>query len=92
MNENKRPRLRLIRGGASSTDSGDHANPHGIPRPSHLLSPAGSPRPHTSPDHPSLGIPPLNVSGEGPYIEPDPTPPHGIERPKRLRVIKGGKE
>lgn len=92
MGETPRPKLSLIRGGAGTTDSGDHANPHGIPRP------AGIPMPKRS-SHPSMGAafnPGANKSLDVPFSEPsvdsDPTPPHGITRPKQFKVIKGGKE
>lgn len=99
MGENQRPKLRLIRGGAGQTDSGDHANPYGMPRPSHLLPASGAPRK-------PVVQPGAQVSQKGrgdestarpsgskeTYVEPDPTPAKGTVRPKRLRVIKGGKE
>lgn len=92
MDENQRPKLRLIRGGTGATDSGDHANPHGIARPS------GMPLPKKT-GHPSMGkaFNPgankrLEVPFDTPAVDSDPTPPHGIVRPKQFKVIKGGKD
>lgn len=93
MNEQERPRLRLIRGGAGTTDSGDHADPHGMPRPGgRVLRKRGT--------QPSGGgvqkvQPPTGTEGsqvKGPYVDPDPTSAQGIVRPKQFRVIEGGKD
>lgn len=90
MDEQERPRLRLIRGGAGSTGSGDHANPHGIPRPGgRVLRKRGG--------HPSVGRaqevqPPTGTDGpqiKEPSVDTDPTSPYGIVRPKQFRIIEG---
>lgn len=92
MNENERPKLRVVRGNKDATDSGDHGNPYGIPRPSGrpLLKKTG---------HPSMGkdFNPganrgLEVPFDKPSVDSDPTPPHGILRSPQFKVIKGGKE
>ena len=94
MGENKNPKLKVIPGSAGEPDSSDYASPYGMPRPHYVLPPAGSSRPRMSPNHPSLRVreSPAVAPGNGPYVEPDPTPPQGMVRPKRLRVIKGEKE
>lgn len=78
MEENQRPKLRLIRGGADTGGYGDHANPHGMARPrSYPMS--------KKMNHPSMGKsfkPGLEVPFDGPYTDPDPAPPYGMPRPK----------
>lgn len=93
MDENKRPRLRLIRGGTGTTDSGDHADPHGMPRPGgRLLRQRRTEQPVESvqEDRPTTGTEGPKISK--PHIDSDPTAPHGMVRPKQFKVIKGGKE
>lgn len=93
MDEQERPKLRLIRGGAGATDSGDHADPHGMPRPGGYVLRKGrtqKPVESTQGDQPPTGTEGSTVSE--PYIEPDPTPPYGTVRPKQFKVIKGEKE
>lgn len=93
MDENERPKLRLIRGGKDSTRDGDHTNPHGSPRPGgRVLRKGGTNKPV---GNVQTGPAPTGTEGSGmsePYVEPDPTPPHGMERPKIFKVIKGERE
>ena len=100
MGENGKPKLRLIRGdGEDPLVHSDNLNPNGIPRPRHLLPAAGTPR------TPMVNTPPKRTqkgrgasgnvrpsSSQETYVESDPTPPQGTVRPKRLRVVKDGKE
>lgn len=93
MDEQARPKLRLIRGGAGTTDSGDHADPHGMPRPGgRVLRKRRSEKSVESvqEDQPATGTEGPKVSE--PYVDPDPTAPHGMIRPKQFKIIKGGKE
>ena len=99
MGENEKPKLRLIRGGAEDPlVHSDNANPHGISRPGYLLPSAGTPRKPVV-----QGSTQVSKKGRGnagaarpssskeTYVESDPTPSKGTIRPKRLNVIKGGK-
>lgn len=93
MDEQARPRLRLIRGGAGATDSGDHADPHGMPRPGGRVL-------RKRRGQATVGMSPSGIGSTGtegptvsePYVDPDPTSAQGIVRPKQFKVIKGEKE
>lgn len=90
MDENQRPKLRVIRGGAGTTDSGDHANPYGIPRSGYSIPPARR-------SHPSMGkafSPKANNELEVPFDKPAPNvdPTKAMVRPKIFTVIKGDKQ
>lgn len=93
MDEQARPKLRLIRGGAGATDSGDHADPHGMPRPGGRVLRKRRSQPFM--ENLPQGQPPTGTEGppvREPYVDPDPTAPHGMVRPKQFKVIKGGQE